>query len=233
MQNGIVFSDLHIFHPGVEEDSVLLKVRNSLQNAEICVMNGDIFDFKRTDLPSIENAIDHASEILVNWVKKFPLCQFHYVLGNQDCLGPFVAKLCEVSKEFNNLTIHEDYFVIGDKLFLHGDAAHSFTTPDAVKNYRINAAPSKPDTISRLLAKIIVNLRLNLTAYIYPSIPKVVSNIEYYINQLDIDLVTIRAVYFGHTHVAFEAYEKNKVLYNNTGTAVNGMEFKVLEFEIQ
>ena len=99
-------------------------MRGLLDHADLAVLNGDIFDPHFSGL-QVDEWLEKASAITERWLKNYPQCEFHYVLGNHDGYLPWLERLEEIAREFpHRLHIHTDEYRLGNALFLHGDIAN-------------------------------------------------------------------------------------------------------------
>ena len=64
MSRGLVISDLHLFSPRSEAAELWGRIADDHPDAEILVLNGDIFDFRWSRLPDEESTIASAVEWL-------------------------------------------------------------------------------------------------------------------------------------------------------------------------
>ena len=102
MKRGWVVSDLHIFASRSDGAHWLPELNRAAREADFLVLNGDIFDFRWSRLPTITQTIREAAGMISVLAVSNPKCDLHYVLGNHDCLEPFVAALEKLAKERGN-----------------------------------------------------------------------------------------------------------------------------------
>ena len=90
---GLAVSDLHLFARRSAGEEYLHSLRSQLASTDVLVLNGDIFDFRWSTLPSVEATAARALEWLEALHAAYPSCTIHYVLGNHDCPTFFRARL--------------------------------------------------------------------------------------------------------------------------------------------
>ena len=78
-------------------------VEDALDQADVLVLNGDIFDFRWSTLDDHHATVQAALAWLGDQLLKRPTQEIHFVLGNHDCLDPFVEALDVLAKETKSL----------------------------------------------------------------------------------------------------------------------------------
>ena len=236
--SGLVFSDLHLFSPRSRGEDSLDFLHQHLETCEIVVMNGDIFDFQWSRYPNNEATVSAASDWIIALCEAHPHCQFHYILGNHDCLSLFVEALIQLQASYPNFQWHELSLQLGNHLFLHGDCAHRKMTPQSFVRYRKNWANQgqNPDflmTPYRFLD------RVGFTHLVHKLLfrPQATLNrLCYFLDQSLPDWrMQTRHCFFGHTHDAFSnrmQTGREEVSFHNTGCAIQGLKFLPLQFSL-
>jgi UDP-2,3-diacylglucosamine hydrolase len=133
---GIAVSDLHLFahrSAGMEYFNTL---RPQLASADLLVLNGDIFDFRWSTLPSLDVTADRAVEWLRSVRAAYPACEIHYVRGNHDCPAFFTDRLDQLANSMERFRWHEYGVRIGTALFVHGDCTHRKMNPAGLRRFR-------------------------------------------------------------------------------------------------
>jgi UDP-2,3-diacylglucosamine pyrophosphatase LpxH len=234
-RRGIVLSDLHLFARRSRGTDCVNSLRPEMASAEFIVLNGDIFDFRWSRLRDLETTVVAALNWLRDLMNDFPECRIHYVLGNHDCLTGFQDGLAALATTLPRLQWHEHVLRLGDALFLHGDCADEKMDPRGLRQYR---EPWENDRQRDAFAAIsyIAADRLGLThftqAWHFPR-RATVERIVHYLGRAWPDWQnTVRDCYFGHTHLPFSGYRHNGVAFHNTGSAIRGMDFNPIIFEM-
>ena len=119
MNRGLVISDLHLFSRRSDGDGLWREVGDELAEANILVLNGDIFDFRWSCLPDEEATISAALEWIDDLYQHSRWEAIHYVFGNHDCLNAFKGRLQDYAGGREGLQCHEFRLQLGRNLFLH------------------------------------------------------------------------------------------------------------------
>lgn len=102
-------------------------------NADVCVLNGDIFEFEKPSARySQQEMVDNAIDWMRKLVTRHPKTEFHYIFGNHDAVESgdsslsFARRMHELADELSaegyRFTVHDVSCVIGcNALFTHGD----------------------------------------------------------------------------------------------------------------
>ena len=178
--------------------------------ADTFILGGDIFDFVWTTHGTIAETVDEAVRWLETLVVDAPHCQFHFLLGNHDCHGPFVKRLAALEASARNFCWHPFFLRLGDTVFLHGDVADRSMDEEDLANRRArHDQMKKKGPWMHLLYDLVVFARLHNTACLlaYPKI-LVARRILAYLGRIGHGPRTgVQHVYFGHTHVPMSHYE--------------------------
>lgn len=76
------------------------------RRATMVVLGGDIFDFRWTTRPTIEQSAQEAIQLLASLVRKNRRCEFHYVMGNHDHHQLFLSRLDDLAGDEANFSWH-------------------------------------------------------------------------------------------------------------------------------
>jgi UDP-2,3-diacylglucosamine pyrophosphatase LpxH len=224
-------SDLHLFC----DRSVAKQHFSSFHAAagKSChfVLGGDIFDLKWSRLGSTSETLSAAQKWVTDFVRPFPNCQFHYLLGNHDCAPPLVEKLDEVSASIANLKIHPYVLRIDNRVFLHGDVADRLTDQQQLEfNRHRRPYEESKGGLANTAYNTVVGMKLHrLATHWYPP-HRVAERILHYLDSIGEGKASgISDVYFGHTHCHLSDYEFNGVRFHNGGAPIKGLKFKIVE----
>lgn len=116
-------SDLHLFCKRSEAHRYTASLDRAIAEAEVCVLNGDIFDFRWSVFESVGETVHEAISWLDRIIARHPHCEFHYIFGNHDSVKVFIDALDAYAAQTERLTCHHDLFRLNGAVFLHGDVA--------------------------------------------------------------------------------------------------------------
>lgn len=228
-------SDLHLFCQRSEAASHMQALYDAAEDADIFVLNGDIFDFRWSRLASVDHTVDEAIEWLDDFTSRAPACQVHYVLGNHDSVRAFTDALTVFAKQKKNLLWHPYYVRLENKIFLHGDVAQRKMSAEDLARFRSawEFDRQKGKFVNRLYnAAFRLNVHKGLHRVAFPN-EATVRRVRHYLDEIGEGPASgIEEVFFGHTHVALSDFEHDGVLYHNTGAPLRGLEFNILRTEI-
>lgn len=235
MKRGLVISDLHLFARRSEGDRLLEELRPELGQVDLLVLNGDTFDFNWSRFPTIGATLTAALEWLRGLIDAFAGREIHYVLGNHDCITAFRAALHDLTQENSAFHCHEHQLRLGRQLFLHGDCANH--RMDHVGLRRLRDSWSREKTRSRAHATfydVIDTLGISRGFHrCYFPMTTTVKRVAHYLDHVMPDWRgTVDDCYFGHTHQPFHSHHFDGVRFHNTGSAIRGMGFQPLHFEL-
>jgi len=221
--SGYVISDLHLFAQRSVAEAYLPEIRAAAAEADFFVLNGDMFDFRWSVLPTVEDTVEAALEWLRDLISAHRQCRFFYILGNHDRLRLFTERLAALAAEEDNLQWVGSYLRIGTALFLHGDVRIAgarrlgFARPFrrrvrqrgrflsacyravvSVGVHRLIALTNRPRRFARRILRALGAEHTGLTE-------------------------GLTDVYFGHTHRPFTDYRYGGLTFHNTGSAIRGM----------
>jgi UDP-2,3-diacylglucosamine pyrophosphatase LpxH len=226
-------SDLHLFSRrslGLAQGEAL---HRAAARASTFILGGDIFDFRWSTYGSPEQTVRQALRWLDELVASHPQCDFHFILGNHDCNGRFVAALAPYSAERANLTVHPYLLRLGTRMFLHGDAA-DHPAMCAVRLTQRRKHWSRDETrgpVRHALYDLAVSTRLHrLAGKVAHPRQRVVQRIIGYLDRVAQGPDRgVEEVYFGHTHDALENYCHQGVTFHNPGAPIPGLKFRIVE----
>jgi len=233
-QRGIVISDLHLFARRSRGVARFNAVREELSNADVVVLNGDIFDFRWSTLGDQSKTLPAA----MNWLRKLaddlPDCHIHFVVGNHDCTVAFQEELARLASALPRFQWHEYLLRIGPLLFVHGDCAHRHMNHHGLSRFRKLWQRDFTWSPASAVAYECVD-RLGITRRVHEwHFPRqrTVERIAFYLdNSCPGWREHTRDCYFGHTHLPFADYEYDGIQFHNTGSAIHNLEFNPIWFE--
>ena len=204
-------------------------IRRAATQSEFFVLNGDIFDFRWSTLPTVDDSLDAAVAWLRVLVTDHPHCQFFYTLGNHDCYEPFIERLDVLATDTPNLQWHPSHLRLGTVLFLHGDLPLARRGADRVAR-TFHPALGRNGRTLRMLYRLFVSFRGHrLLASLHQPrycAKQIAQWLKADANSL---AEAVTDVYFGHTHNAFADFEYDGLRFHNTGSAIRGLNSRMLE----
>jgi UDP-2,3-diacylglucosamine pyrophosphatase LpxH len=224
MKRGFAVSDLHLFaHRSSAHDHLPL-VRQAATEADFIVLNGDIFDFRWSTLPTRGHTLDAAVGWLRSLAEDHPECRFYYIMGNHDALAPLAPRLDALVAERPNLHWNPTHVRINDALFLHGD----------LPLHRKRRSPFARDLVTsevqwgRLASfayHVFVHLHLHRLVSLIHWPQRCARRILRSLADHGRELADgITDVYFGHTHEPFRDFHYRGIRFHNSGAAVRGLQ---------
>jgi UDP-2,3-diacylglucosamine hydrolase len=232
---GLVVSDLHLFARRSVGKECLRRLQPRLLRTRCLVLNGDIFDFRWSTISGHTASVERAVDWLETQLATLPDCEIHYVLGNHDCLGEFVARLDGLTDACARFHWHRQALQLGHALFLHGDCANAWMDAASLERYR--ETWSRDRQRHGLATRAYeVSDRLGFTRLAHRlHFPRrrTIARLEHYLDRTRTGWrETVRQCYFGHTHEPFNDVSCAGVTFHNTGSAITGMGFNPMSFEI-
>ena len=232
---GATVSDLHLFSHHSRPERYFQRIRETADDVEVFVLNGDIFDFKWSEHGVFSRSVLAAVQYLETLLETHPACQFRVVLGNHDAVPPYMDALEAMARRHRNLEWHEFACVVDDRVFLHGDVIHAGCSNAAVRRFRSRLQrPANGYSLQRLAHKTVHRSHVPWIAF--KMIPKriLASRILAYLEHENwLDGRTLRHIYFGHTHQAFEDFNYRGFVFHNCGSATHGSRLRVVKFPIR
>lgn len=226
-------SDLHLCTRRSQALKHVAAIQAAAAGADTFILGGDIFDFRWSTLPSADHTARHAIRWLDELVASHPKCEFHFVLGNHDCNGRFVAALETYSASRPNLTMHPFLYRRGSSVFLHGDAADhpAMCGHRLLKRREHWSRDETRSQVRHVLYDLAVTARLHRVAgkVAHPR-RRVVHRLLGYLERVSHGPDTgITDVYFGHTHDALHEFRHGGITFHNPGAPMPGLDFRIVE----
>ena len=233
-QTGCYISDLHMFSRRSQQERYTRAIPDAVAESHLCVLGGDIFDFRWTTLSGIEETAEHGVTWLVTLVEQNPSCQIHYVLGNHDHNESLMARLDDVADRYESFSWHRYYFRSGDKFFLHGDVTDRTMDHVELVKRRSRDSDRKRRAASHYAYDLAIHARLHtIPGYVWHSPGQSAARILHYVDTLDDGRdEDLRHIYFGHTHRAMSDYACGDLLFHNGGAPIRGLPFEILRFQL-
>ena len=228
MPEGSVISDLHLFTHRSDGARCADEIRQGLGESDFFVLNGDIFDFRWSIFPTLDETLDAAEAWLTEALAVNPNCQVHYVMGNHDCPARFAVHLEELAQRTPNFNWHPSHVRIGSNLFLHGDLPISLRPCDPFHR--------TPGHIERRKGKLLnmaylalISTRLHRITDRLHSPARCAQRIHQSLTSDRTGLAEgLTDVYFGHVHYVMRDFKYNGLSFHNTGSAVRHLKSKII-----
>ena len=232
---GATISDLHLFSHHSRSERYFDRIHQTAQQAQVFVLNGDIFDFKWSHHGGFSHSVEAAGNFLAGLAARHPGCQFRVVLGNHDAVPPYMDALDELVDRHGNIEWHEFACVVEDRLFLHGDVINARSRNDPVRRFRARLQrPASGHVLQRMAHKAMHRSHVPWIAHgIFPKRILASRILAYLRHEGWMDADPVRHVYFGHTHYGFEDFPYKCVTFHNSGSATHGARFRVVKFTLR
>ncbi|MCP4640800.1 MAG: hypothetical protein GY851_10220 [bacterium] len=230
-----VVSDLHLFCRRSRVPDHMDALHDAVAASDLCVLNGDIFDFRWTTLDTIEETVDESIRWLDAFISRHAHAEMHYVLGNHDNVSAFTTALDRFATERPALTWHPYYVRLGDAVFLHGDVANWKMDADGLAAYRRGW---HDDAKKGKLVNTIYDMAFTLGVHRFVhwlAFPRkaVADRILHYLESVNEGPDTgLNHVYFGHTHLALADHAHGGLLFHNCGAPMPGLKFTIFQTTI-
>lgn len=228
-------SDLHCFSSRSTVSSYDALIREVIGRNDVCVLGGDLFDFRWSQIGHEEASIEEALSWLNRYYDEFPAKQFVFLSGNHDAHGGFVDRLRQWAETKDRFVCGLDAIIAGDTLFVHGDVIEGGGSDVGFSNYRRSwqAKPIAHPRSSRIY-DVAVSARLHkaVAVGVHPR-RRTCRRLARWVNRQDKELVSpIRRVVFGHTHRYIGHYRLAGLDFYNGGAAIKHVKFKPVELTI-
>lgn len=225
-------SDLHLFCRRFDGERVWDNLHNLSKRAAAVILGGDIFDFRWTTRPTIEQSANEAAGRLTQLIETNRGCRFHYLLGNHDHHQSFVPRLERLARDQSNFSYHPYYLRLGKSLFLHGDVAARTTGAAELEKSRCRwLYVHKQGCVANWAYDWFVRASLHRLVYhvIFPR-RAVARRILAYLDEIHEGAEHgVTDVFFGHTHLAMSHFEHGGVRFHNCGAPVRNCTFRILQ----
>lgn len=210
-------------------------IEEAVERSDICVLGGDLFDFRWNLGMSTASGLARAGSLLTRWTDRFSERQFIYLSGNHDAHEPFVEAMFGIAENHSSFDAGIDALLIRDTLFLHGDVIENGGTDEAFARYRADWAkkPRGSRQANRLYG-LAVELRLHklLAAAAHPNRCTFERLLHWIESREELSGIEIKQVVFGHTHRRVVNGKHRGVLFQNPGAAVRHVRFEPVMLEI-
>jgi UDP-2,3-diacylglucosamine hydrolase len=232
MRHGYAVSDLHLFTHWSTAGREMPAIVAAAKRADFLVLNGDIFDFRWSTLPTLQRTVSAAVGWLDELAAECPRCRLVYVMGNHDRMAAMMGPLTRLSARRENLLWHTSHLQIHGALFLHGDLALKADRASPFQR-TLRQKQWKPGRAARMIYRSLTAARVHCLAKGFNPPRRCAKRILQSLTEHGSETQrNVRDVYFGHTHRPFRDFEYEGVRFHNTGAAVRGLRMDLLEIRL-
>lgn len=222
-------SDLHLFSSRSNADQHRSMIGESIDQADLCVWGGDLFDFRWSRLRDDRESIDRALDWLDVWYQQHPTTQFVFLDGNHDAHLAFREQLSEWASSRERFRSGLDCLRVGDTLLLHGDVIEGRGCHDRFSRYRgrWQNKPTAGNTANRLYdAAVAARVHRAAAAATHRHRNTCLRLLHWMNGQPTEATEGIEKVVFGHTHRRIDAYRIDGIEFYNGGAAIQHVPFR-------
>lgn len=227
-------SDLHLFARRSTAPRYHADLIRIARECDVCVLGGDIFDFRW----SIHGSEEATANAAIEWLREFDEqtqnCRVHFLLGNHDDHPLLHQRLPQLMAERETFEWSRFFYRLGNTLFLHGDVADRTMTAACLEASR-NAYQHRPPTpLQHRLYDMVVKAHLHRVAptAVYPR-KKVALRILSYMEHIGHShSAGVEHVCFGHTHRPVNNYCCKQVTFHNGGAPIGKGAFRIVIREV-
>ena len=238
-------ADLHKFALRSDADLVEPAIREAAARSDLCVLGGDIFDFRWSTYPSPEATAEAAIAWLRDLTTAIPDTDFVLLLGNHDHAEPLLERLPRYAESAGNFEWFRYYLRVGSAVFLHGDAADvprrsrtGLTHAGALQRMRERSRHHGQRPRGKAQNHVYRQFVRSRLHHVVPRIayPKrrVVRRLHAYLEHLNLAAKDgVRSVYFGHTHFPVDGLRYAGLTFHNGGAPIGDRSFRVLTARLE
>ena len=223
-------ADLHLFARRSSANLHLSELIDVANESEICVLGGDIFDFRWSRYANDEATAQAATEWLTAFDEQTNHCTVHFLLGNHDDHPALLERLPALEQLIPTFEWSRYYFRLGNTLFLHGDVADRTMTEACLHAQRDKIEHHNRSEMHHRLYDMVIKAQLHRLAppAVYPR-RRVAKRILNYINDIGHGPETgVEHVCFGHTHRPMDHFHYKGIHFHNCGAPIGGAPFRIL-----
>ena len=221
-------SDLHLFSNRCNASEHHELIARSINEADLCVWGGDLFDFRWSRIGNESESISRALHWLDEWYTRFPETDFVFLDGNHDAHMAFTRELSDWSRDRSRFQCGLDCVRINDTLLLHGDVIEGGGGADAFADYRGRWQNKR--SASRMASGIYdmaIATRVHRAAAmaVHRRRATCIRLIRWMHKQPSAATEGVRRIVFGHTHRRIEGYRVAGIEFYNGGAAIRHVPF--------
>ncbi len=229
-------SDLHLFSNRCNASEHHDLIERSIQQSDLCVWGGDLFDFRWSRLGNESQSVSRAIDWLDQWYSQFPTTDFVFLDGNHDAHLAFSRELTRWSAERPRFQCGLDCMRVNDTLLLHGDVIEGRGCADAFADYRGRWQDKKvAGRMANHMYDVAVAARVHRAAAIaaHRRRSTCIRLVHWMHQQPPESTAGIRRIVFGHTHRRINGYRVSGIEFYNGGAAIRHVPFSpvMIEFD--
>ena len=231
IHRGYTTSDLHLLSNRSSADRLMPRLHQATAEADLCILNGDIFDFQWSVYPDLRESLDYAENWIRDLVSQYRHCRFVFLMGNHDSLPAYGDLLDALAGTHENLAWEPFHLKLGSKVFLHGDVGSSSHCPEALAAYRQRWHGRRRRAWVR--AAYLACTHLGIPRLIHECTPvrRYAGDVVAYLKaELGPAFTEVRDVYFGHSHKPVTDYQWQGLRFHNTGATIHRVRSRIQTF---
>lgn len=230
---GITISDLHLLADRQPSNFWETPCRIWRDQFDLCVLNGDIFDFRWAQHTHDTSALDRARAWLACLLEPRSKARFVVLMGNHDAIPAYRDLLNELADRHDHLYWHEHWFVLGRRAFCHGDMPDASGQLHALHSYRNrHASLRRPRPLEHRVYAAATRFGVSGSLpRILPWRRQCARTDALLRTELGEDYESVTDVYVGHTHVHFRDLIVHGKRFHNGGAPLPRGRFVPLVFE--
>lgn len=232
---GLFLSDLHLFSRRSVGQLRWNQNRTLISAASTIVLGGDMFDFRWSQLGSLDATLAAADRWLENAIALNPDASWVYLLGNHDCHPRLQTILSSFGEKHANFVWSPTVWRIGSNVFLHGDVLDGIRHASGLDSYRAGFHDESPrGPVGNLLYSAIIQTRLHGVVPRLRHTPRqTCRTLLEYLGRSDVDMLSnVRNIFFGHMHVPMSSYRFDGFDFHNAGSGIRFLKFAPAIFEV-
>ena len=227
-------ADLHLFSRRSRAHLLEAEIMSAARRSKVCVLGGDIFDFKWSAHSSLEASLTAAVDWLKRLIELVPECQFHFVLGNHDDHPELVSRLPALATQYANFYWDRFYLRLGNAVFLHGDAAEPRTNAESLRLRRDRFVHAPRQRWAHGLYGLVIGAQMHrlIPHAVYPR-ALVADRLLKYLREVGHGPENgVEYVCFGHTHRPVANYHRSGVAFHNGGAPIGRAVYRIIEIQV-
>jgi calcineurin-like phosphoesterase family protein len=231
IHRGYTTSDFHLLTNRSSAGRMMPSLHQVAEEADLFVLNGDIFDFQWSVYPDLGESLDYVEKWIGDLLSRHRHCRFVFLMGNHDSLPAYGDLLDALTERHDNLAWEPFHLRLGSKVFLHGDVGSSSHSPEELAAYRQRW--HGPRRRPWLHAAYLACTRLGIPRLIHECTPVkhyTTDVVAYLKAEMGPSFTELRDVYFGHTHKPVTDYQSQGLRFHNTGAMIHGVRSRLQTF---
>lgn len=232
---GITISDLHLLAERQPLSVWETPCRIWREQFDLCVLNGDVFDFRWARYAQSSDALASARSWLTALITPHARARFVVLMGNHDATPEYRALLDELAAVHPHFLWREHWFVLGHRVFIHGDMPDESGELHRLQTYRSrHASLRRPRPLEQRVYATATRLG------VAGSLPRILPwrrqcgrTDALLRTELGSRYDSITDIYVGHTHVHFRDLIVQGKRFHNGGAPLPRGRFVPLVFEFE